>query len=65
MSKDGDEKVKKVEWTDIEIKDRAKKLMKKIMEILDINLINITQNFTYENQNKSGDTRADWYDCLD
>ena len=64
-SKDGDEKVKKVEWTDIEIKDRAKKLMKKIMEILDINLINITQNFTYENQNKSGDTRADWYDCLD
>jgi hypothetical protein len=52
-------------WTDVEIIDRSKKLMKKIMEVLDINLIDIPQNFTYENENASGDTRADWYDCLD
>jgi len=52
-------------WTDVQITDRAKKLMKKILEILDINTIDIPHNFTYENENASGDTRADWYDCLD
>ena len=52
-------------WTDVEITDRAKKLMKKIIEILDINIIDIPQNFTYEDEIDSADTRAEWYDCFD
>ena len=53
-------------WTDVEITDRAKKLMNKILDILDISKIKIPQNFTYEDQNATGDnTRAGWYNCLD
>jgi len=52
-------------WIDSDIIDRAKKLMKKILEVLDINNLNIPKGFDYSDLDPNGENRAaDWYDRL-
>jgi len=54
------------EWRDEEIIDRAQKWMKKILEILDINNLDIPKGFDYNTTDSNGNKRAaDWYDRLE